>query len=242
MLRFRPMLVPTLWLVPALVLLIGLGIWQVQRLHWKENLIATVNARIAAPAIPLGEALGQGIGRNEWRHVSASGKFLNGKEIYLFASSREGEPGEHVITPFVLDDGRMVLIDRGFVPENLRDPATRTAGQLQGRQAVTGVLRLSQDPGFFTPNPDFAKRQWFVRDVAGMSGMAGVRVAAPVMIEADATANPGGWPKGGQTRVDFPNNHLQYAITWFGLAIALTVIYLTYHFNHGRLGVGRKRE
>jgi surfeit locus 1 family protein len=140
-----------------------------------------------------------------------------------------------VVTPLVEADGDIVLVDRGFVPDALRDPMRRVQGQLEGEVSLTGILRLSQQPGAFTPRPDSATRLWFVKDVSAIAGAAGVVAAAPVLIEADSTPNPGGWPLGGQTRVDFPNDHLQYAVTWFGLALALLGVYLVYHHSRGRL-------
>ncbi len=240
MIRFRPLLVPTLWFVPALALLIGLGVWQVQRLHWKLDLIARVESRISDPAVPLDDALAHGLANAEWRRVSVNGTFQNDKELYLFAPSNAGQPGYHVVTPLVLEGGSAVLIDRGFVPEDLKNPQARPKGQLEGDITVTGVLRLSEAPGLFTPAPDQAKRILYVKDIPGMAQAAGVRLRAPILIEADDTPNPGEYPKGGQTRVDFPNNHLQYAITWFGLALALIVIYLLYHRKQGRLSFGGK--
>jgi len=234
--RFRPLLGPTLWFLPGLALLIGLGVWQLERLGEKEALIASVTTGMAAPAVPLAEALRQGANA-EWRHVRVTGRFLHAKEMYLFAQGPRGAFGVQVVTPLVQNDGETVLIDRGFVPEALRNPRTREAGQAAGEVSVTGVLRLSQQPGLFTPAPNAATRLWFVKDVPGMAKAAGV-AAPPIIIEADATPNPGGWPLGGQTRVDFPNDHLQYAMTWFGLALALTGVYLVYHGSRGRLSIG----
>jgi surfeit locus 1 family protein len=137
----------------------------------------------------------------------------------------------------VQQNGQTVLVDRGFVPEVLRDPKTRQAGQVAGEVALTGVLRLPQRPGMFTPAPDPRTRLWFVKDVAKMAAALGVSVP-PILIEADATPNPGGWPLGGRTQTDIPNDHLQYAMTWFGLALSLLAIYLLYHRSRGRLSIG----
>ena len=235
MIRFRPLPVLTLWFVPALAILVGLGAWQVQRLHWKQDLIARVEQRMAAPADALADALSDGLAAAEWRHVHVQGRFLHGKEIFLFAPSRAGEPGYHVVTPLVLENENSVLIDRGFVPENLKNPAVRNEGQIAGDVTVSGVVRLSQPPGMFTPAPDRINRIWFARDIPSMAEAAGERLMAPVVVEAEAAPNPGGYPIGGQTRTDFRNEHLQYAITWFGLAFVLTVIYLLYHHRQGRL-------
>jgi surfeit locus 1 family protein len=148
-----------------------------------------------------------------------------------------GAVGVDVVTPMVQDNGETVLVDRGFVPEALRDPKTRAAGQVTGEVELTGVLRLSQKPGIFTPAPDQQTRLWFVKNVPEMAAAAAI-TSPPVIIEADTAPNPGGWPLGGRTQIDFPNDHLQYAITWFGLALALTAVYLLYHRSKGRLQVG----
>jgi surfeit locus 1 family protein len=237
MIRFKPMLAPTLWLVPGLVLLIGLGVWQLQRLGEKESLIASVQAGMQAAPVPLAALLPQGAAA-EWRHVVLHGHFLHDREAFLFGRGPMSAVGVHVVTPFVGDDGATVLVDRGFVPEPLRDPKTRAAGQIAGETTLTGVLRMAQKPGLFTPDASRQTRLWFVKDVPDIAAALGVTVTAPVIVEADATPNPGGWPLGGQTVVDFPNDHLQYALTWFGLALALMGVYLVYHRSRGRLGFG----
>jgi surfeit locus 1 family protein len=234
MLRFRPLLVPTVCLIPALALLIGLGVWQLERLQEKEALIASVAAGLSAPAMPLNEILKSGISGAEWRRVSISGHFLHDREQYLFAQGPGGALGVQVVTPFAMADGQVVLVDRGFVPDALRNPSHRTQGQTAGEISLTGILRISQHPGVFTPAPDPKTRLWFVKDVPAIAKAANV-TALPVLIEADASPNKGGWPLGGQTRVDFPNDHLQYAITWFGLALALLAVYFLYHRSRGRL-------
>jgi surfeit locus 1 family protein len=237
MIRFRPLLGPSLWFVPGFALLIGLGVWQIQRLHEKEALIASVQAGLHARPVPLADALRNGAASEEWRPVRVSGQFRHDKELYLFSRGPMGAVGVDIITPLVQSNGEAVLIDRGFVPEALRDPGTRAAGQVTGDVSVTGILRLSQEPGLFTPAPNLNTRLWFVKNVPSMERATGLDVP-PVVIEADATQNPGGWPLGGQTRVDFPNDHLEYAITWFGLALALLAVYLLYHRSHGRLSLG----
>jgi surfeit locus 1 family protein len=123
------------------------------------------------------------------------------------------------------------------VPKERLDPATRRDGQLRDMRHIVGVWRTPDPPGAFTPPPDLAHRIWYSRDVAGIAKADGVTLAAPVIVEADATPNPGGWPKGGQTVVAFRNEHLQYAITWFGLAAVLFGVYLAYHVSRGRLRV-----
>jgi surfeit locus 1 family protein len=237
MIRFRPLLLPTLWFLPGFALLVGLGVWQIERLHEKEALIASVESGMSAAPVPLDAALGEGAANAEYHHVRVAGRFLHDSELYVFSRGPMGAVGVEIITPLVRENGQTVLVDRGFVPDALRDPKTRAAGQVAGEVSLTGVLRLPQQPGMFTPPPDRQTRLWFVKDVPGMA--AALKLAAPpVLIEADATPNPGGWPLGGRTRVEFANDHLQYAITWFGLALALLTVYLLYHRGRGRLSIG----
>lgn len=230
------MLVPTLFVAPGLALLIGLGVWQIARLHEKEVLIASIQAGFNSAPESLDELLAAGAAGAEWHHVRVSGHFLHDKEQYLFAQGPMGATGVQVVTPFVQADGRIILVDRGFIPDQLRNPARRAQGEIAGQVSLTGVVRLSEKPGAFTPAPDLKTRLWFTKDVPAMAKAAGVP-ALPVLIEADATPNPGGWPLGGQTRIDIPNDHLGYAMTWFALALALLGVYFVYHHSRGRLTV-----
>lgn len=234
MIRFRPMLVPTLFVVPGLALLLGLGVWQIAQLHKKEALIASIQTGFNSAAEPLNQLLAAGSKNAEYHHVLVSGHFLHDKEQYLFAQGPMGAPGVQVVTPLVQPDGKIVLVSRGFVPDQLRDPARRAPGQIAGQISLTGVVRLPEKPGAFTPAPDPKTMLWFIKDIPAIAKAAGVR-ALPVLVEADATPNPGGWPLGGQTRVDIPNDHLAYAVTWFALALALLGVYFVYHHSRGRL-------
>jgi surfeit locus 1 family protein len=234
---FRPLPGLTIATLLAFALAVSLGVWQVQRLHWKENLIATAHAHFAAPAVPLDQALKDNDAA-QYRHVTLNGHFDHDKEVRVFATGEGGKPVYHVITPFLTPAGTF-FVDRGIVPEGLRDPATRKAGQVTGEQIVTGVWRTPDAPGLFTPPPDLKKRIWYARDVAGIAKAVGVKPARDVLIEAGPAPSPGGWPKGGQTRIDFPNSHLQYAGTWFLLACVLLAVYVAFHISRGRLSFGR---
>jgi surfeit locus 1 family protein len=223
----------TALMLAALVVLIGLGFWQLQRLEWKEGLIAKIEARTKAQPIGLEDAAAleaQGQDPSYYR-VRVSGRFDHAKERYLFALSNEGSAGWHVITPLETEDGKTVLIDRGFVPDNLKDPALRAEGEVEGVVSVTGIVRLPDRQGAFTPDNEPEANRWFWRDrdalARSMFPGEAVRVA-PFFLEAEKGAAPGGWPEGGQTRLELPNNHLQYAITWFLLAAALLGVYGAY--------------
>ncbi|MDE2183369.1 MAG: SURF1 family protein [Alphaproteobacteria bacterium] len=235
---FRPMPFLTVATAILLAVLVWLGVWQIHRLHWKLGLIAQVNHSLTLPPISLDQALAMGAGA-QYRHVALDGHFENAKEAYVFGTGPEGEPVYHVLVPFLTTDGRTLIVDRGIVPAALLDPARRAAGQLSGTRHVVGVWRVPDAPGFFTPKPDLAHRIWYSREVVAISRTDGVKVAAPVVVEADASPNPGGWPRGGQTRVTFRNEHLQYALTWFLMAAALFVVYVAYHISRRRLGLGK---
>jgi len=234
MLHFRPLPVLTAVCAVLFAILIGLGVWQIERLHWKLGLIAQVTNRLSLPPLPLDRALALGEAA-QYRRVALTGRFENEKESYVYGTGPDGGPVYHVLTPFVTGDGRTLIVDRGIVPGELRDPSTRLSGRLMDERRVVGVWRTPDGRGPFTPAPDAAHRIFYSVDVAGIAAATGVKLAAPVVVEADATPNPGGWPKGGQTKVAFRNEHLQYAITWFALAATLLGIYVAFHISRGRL-------
>src|ERR1700722_8356958 len=230
MLGFHPRLIPTLFTVPGVLILLGLGIWQVQRLHWKEGLIAQRDTAVAAAPIAPPQTLAEARA-DEFHHVIAEGAFDNAKELFLAASSDAGESGYQVVTPLRLDDGRTMFVNRGFIPLELKDKAKRAAGELSGSVRVAGLLRVppAGKPSFFLPDNRPDLNLWFWVDLPAMPRQDDIVDPVPFYVDADKTPNPGGWPKGGITRLDLPNDHLQYAITWFSLAIALIVIYVLYH-------------
>ena len=214
----------------AFLVLAGLGTWQVQRLQWKEGLLASIQERIARPPAPLAaiEALYRRAHDVDYEPVALSGSFRHDGERHFFATWR-GETGYYVYTPLRLADGRFVFVNRGFVPYDLKDPARRPQGQVAGEVAVTGLARnpLAQKPGRFVPNNDVPKNTFYWKDLAAMRDSAGLPPGAevlPFFVDADDAPNPGGLPAGGVTMIDLPNNHLQYAVTWYGLAAALAAV------------------
>jgi len=243
MIHFRPRPWLTGICLLAIALLVTLGTWQAQRLQWKLDLIAKVEARLAASSQPLRQVLAETDTLEEalYRKVSLRGRFDHAREIYLFTSKGVGTAGYQVITPLILEDGSTILIDRGFVPEGLRDPATRPEGQVGGKVEVIGLLRLAVPKSTFTPDPDIAGHTWYHRDPVAMAASIGISETLEVMIDANAAPNPGGYPQGGKTIVTFTNNHLAYAITWYGLAFALLAVYMAFHAKEGRLQIGEGR-
>lgn len=234
---FRPRLAPTLFTVPVVLLCLALGVWQLQRLHWKEGLIAQRDAALKAPptALPPNLAAAQGL---EFHRVVATGFLLNDKEIRVHAIGPEGGAGFDVLTPLRRQDGRLVFVNRGFVPTDLADPRRRSAGQLAGKVSLAGRLRLGRQtkPGWFIPDNRPVTGEWFWIDLPAMAAADGLGDVAPYYIAADRTPNPGGWPEGGAGIPELPNHHLQYAITWFSLAAAGMVIYVLSQREGGGTG------
>lgn len=227
-LGFRPALWPTLIALPAVALTFGLGVWQVQRLTWKEGLIAERKARIARPVLdalpaPFDPAV------HSFRRARFSGVFLHAKEMYRPARSRRtGEIGVQVVTPFRLAGGGTILVNRGWVPDLRRNPETRRDGQVAGRVALVGVIRTPAPAGYFVPDNDPAANAWFRLDLQQMARHAGLPAVHSYYADLVADA-PGGWPRGGQTRVTVRNAHLEYAITWFSLSLIGIAVYILWH-------------
>ena len=201
------------------LLFAALGVWQVERLFWKRDLIARVDARIHARPVPPpapGAWPRLDPRQAEYRRVEATGVFDHDRETLVEALTERG-PGYWVVTPLRTGDG-VILVNRGFVPPERKAPGSRAAGQRRGEVRVRGLLRLSEPGGRFLRANAPAQGRWYSRDVAAIAGARGIAGAAPYFIDADATPNPGGLPVGGLTVVRFRNAHLVYALTWFGLA------------------------
>ena len=229
-LRFRPTLRPTLFTVPAVIVMVGLCVWQVQRLFWKEGLIAERQARVAEAPIAL-PAAGSDLSDLEFRKVRLEGSFQHDKELYLGARSLNGNPGYQILTPFTLADGQVLLINRGWVPVERKLPEHRAEGQVAGPVAVEGLVRLPRGAAFMQPDNEPQHNMWFFIDLPAMAGHAALPLRTDLYVDAGPAENPGGYPLGGQTRIELPNDHLQYAITWGLLALALIVIYVAYHLK-----------
>ena len=218
---------PSLWLtvlsLAAIVLLIALGVWQIERRAWKLALIDRVEQRVHAPAQPIPSPASWPAVRaanDEYRHVSVTGRFLHDRETLVQAVTEEG-PGYWVLTPLERADGTLVLINRGFVPSERRDASTRRDGNPDGQIEITGVLRMTEPKGGFLRNNVPQHNRWYSRDVAAIAAARGLHDVAPFFVDADAGSQSGSGPIGGLTVVRFPNNHLIYALTWFALAFML---------------------
>ena len=231
---WRSLIGPGIAAAIVLAVLVGLGTWQVERLGWKEALIARIDARIHAAPQPLPpRATWPRVDADdlEYTHVTATGTFDHAHEAYVFRAAggtgaAGSQPGYTVMTPLRLSSGGTILVNRGFVPFERKDPATRAAGQIPGEVTVTGLLRAPEGRNWFTPADEPQKNQWFTRDPVALAKYLGISDAAPFTIDADAQpASPGGLPEGGATVLEIPNNHLSYAVTWYGLALTLLGVF-----------------
>lgn len=227
----RSLVLPGILTLCALAVLLGLGSWQLNRLAWKEDLIAKVAARAHGPAVAAPDEVDWSAvtyEADEYRHVSATGRLRHDLEVQVYALLEDG-PGYWVVTPLELPDGAAILVNRGFVPLDRKAPSSRAEGQVDGRVTVTGLLRMPEERGLFTPDNEPARDSWFTRDPDEIAAARGLLRVAPFLIDADATPpNPGGWPQGGRTPIAFPNRHLEYALTWFGLALALLGVFAAF--------------
>lgn len=243
--RQRSLLLPTIAAGLAFIILCALGTWQVERLQWKEALIARVEAGLSADPVPAPGPTawpGLDVGAVEYRPVEVRGTFDHDREIHVVYTLVEpkgpkGGIGFQVFTPLRTDDGWWVYVNRGFVPRENADAATRSEAQVSGETTVTGLLRQPGHRSWFMPSDDPAGNAWFSRDpalFAAASGLPAGEVAPYVIDAAFDPSLPGGLPQGGETIVSFANSHLQYAITWYGLAVALVAVYVAFVIKRRR--------
>jgi surfeit locus 1 family protein len=234
----RRLIAPGIASLVMFVILCSLGNWQWQRMHWKLALIEQVNSRIhdapvPAPAPPTWPKLD--MTAFDYTPVTVSGTFLNEQEAHLYGTLSDphgplGGVGWWIFTPLRTDEGWVVYINRGFVPDYRKAASTREAGQIDGHVTITGLFRRPETPSHWFSDGVARDNQWFAREPSLFAKTAGLSPAevAPYSIDADATPNDGGVPQGGETLILFPNNHLQYVVTWYGLALALVGVFIAY--------------
>lgn len=234
--QFRPTFWPTLITIPALVILVLFGYWQVQRLQWKTELIQELEIRGAGPAIPLLPDARISAEDLVFRRVTVIGHYLHEAEMHLLNRVRDGMPGINVFTPLVrADGGGTLLVNRGWAPIDWPGTPVEDDGADPVIVEVTGVVRIPKPPNWLTPGNEPEKNAWYFVDLAAMSAAAGVLPFTDYYVFATGEKNladePVPWfaPDPNEWHIDLPNNHLTYAITWFSLAGALFVIYVIYH-------------
>jgi cytochrome oxidase assembly protein ShyY1 len=208
----------------AFVAFIALGTWQLDRKTWKEALIATLDRRLAAeptPVPPPREWNSLNADKDEFRRVAATVSFAPDDEalVYTIGSAFRPDvsgPGYWVFAPAKLDNGARVVVNRGFVPEGERAQASHRP--LAGRVRVIGVMRWPEQRAWFTPEPNPSRNTWFARDHLAIANAKGWGDLAPFFVELETPTAEGDLPHAGPLTVKLRNDHLQYAITWYGLA------------------------
>ena len=217
----------------GLAFLMALGTWQVRRLAWKEALVASIDTRMKSAPLPLEEIEAQfkASGDVDYTPVTLTGSVLNEGEQY-FLSTFNGQSGWSIYAPLRLADGRFVILNRGFVPYDQRDPAKRPGSQPLGTENITGLARnpLAAKPSSIMPENDTKSNTWYWKDLDGMAVNAGVdkTLLLPFFVDDWSEEPPGTLPVTKTTIVDLPNNHLQYAVTWYGLALALAGVWAVF--------------
>jgi surfeit locus 1 family protein len=234
----RTLLIPALLTAAGLVVLISLGSWQMERKAWKEALIAKLTERLrAAPqALPARQTWMQlDPAIDEFRRVAVRATFLpvaapRDREARLYTSGSAlrddvKSPGVFVFAPARLADGGVVVVNRGYLPEPRPGRPAAPVAAPEGPVDLVGVLRWPEAPRWFVSSYNATDDLWFVRDHLAMAAQKGWGTVAPFYIEQEAPAPAGGLPKPGRLRVELPNDHLQYALTWYGLAVVLAAIF-----------------
>ncbi|HAK97798.1 MAG TPA: hypothetical protein DCP14_00500 [Rhodobiaceae bacterium] len=236
MMRLRLYLIPTLICLPVFTFLLSLGNWQMERLTWKKSLIEVIEARLAAPLQNIPES-------GEWKNLSSDdyvyqpvflkGVFDHQAEQFWFVHHEKFGPGYQVITPFVIGGERIVMVNRGYIPASQQAPVTRQDGQISGEVRLEGLMVWPSERNIFEPPNEPDNNLWFVKDINAMAKNAGYEdnswLIAPFFVDSLETPEnvyPVQAPIGGQTRVNLPNRHLEYVVTWYGLALALVIVYV----------------
>ncbi len=233
--RIRLEFWPTVVALPVLALLIGLGTWQVQRLEWKTALIEAIEERAQLPPAPLpasAEWETLDLAAQEFRRFTARGVFDHRREFHVFTQyPDDGTAGYWILTPLELAQGGTVLVNRGFVPQQLKPDAGNSIGETAGEIEITGVLRRSGEANIFTPDATPGNNMWFIVDVPSMAGLLDNADVAPFYLALTEPAPAGGLPRPAPARIQLNNRHLGYALTWFGLAACLVGVFVAWHLR-----------
>jgi surfeit locus 1 family protein len=223
---------PIAWgfIVISTALLFGLGFWQMERLQWKRGLIAAIEKSATTQAMKglpkdIRDLQNMGFSR-----IHLVGEYLHDYEIHLAARYYQSQLGYHILTPFQLQDGRTVLLNRGWVRADDKAPANRPDGQVKGLQSIIVMVRNDNDRSFFTPNPDIEDNVWFWRDLKTISNVTKLPLV-PVNMDVLYDAPKGGKPLPSDGLIALRNDHLGYAITWFLVGLIGISTFFFFHYR-----------
>jgi surfeit locus 1 family protein len=228
------LVLPALFALVAIAVFIGLGTWQIQRKAWKEALIERLEQRLSAPPIdlpPRERWAKLDPANDEFRRVKFSAVFVQGAEalVYTSGSALRSDvlgSGYWVFAAARLAGGGLVVVNRGFVPEGRQDAPTREARVSPSPAELLGVMRWPESRTVFSPNHDPGRNLWFVRDPAAIAAAKGWGDVAPFYVELESPQPPSGLPRPGPLKPNLRNDHLQYAITWYGLALVVAGMFV----------------
>lgn len=237
--RFHFQLIPSIFFVVSLGILLALGTWQLKRLAWKNAMVETFGARLLLPPQllpPTSSWQTANLEELNFRPVEAQGEFNSDQEIHLYTqisrkSAKRRGAGYWVITPFELDKGGVILVNTGFVPEQYKDVKTRPWQKVTGKHHIAGIIKTDQGKNYFTPEDDVANNVWFTRNVATINRHLQLKNAAPFMIALTRGLNEGGLPQPRVAKISLANNHMGYAITWYGLALMLAGVFFAFSWK-----------
>ena len=232
---------PTIFTIVGLAVLVSLGNWQWQRMYLKEDLIDAIAVRTKAEPVAFDQRamIDLPLSEREYLPVVARGVFDHSREKHVYAASKRGQSGWHIFTPLIRPDDRPVWVNRGFVPDRLKELSQRKAGQTTGTVEIRGLVRVVKSPGYFVPDNDPATNIWYWPDVFGMQRTAFPNAdptQASTRTYIDAERSGDGWPRGGTTVLRLENKHFGYALTWFGLALTLIGVFLAFALQRLRPG------
>lgn len=226
----RPRPVPLLFFLAAMIVTVGLGTWQIQRLHWKQNIIESIErakTEEPMPELPLNDD----IAAHEFARVAITGTWEDGVEFHVTPRYYKDVLGYHIYAPFHLTDGRVVIVNRGWVPAKLKNAEDRPGSEAKGETSLIGMIRIGADRNTFTPGSQAEKNVWFGRDVEQMAAHAKLENVAPVTIDQIGTYEKDVYPVPFDGEIKLYNQHLSYIVTWYGIALGILVIFLVYHYK-----------
>lgn len=228
------LLLPLILSVVGVFILVSLGNWQMKRKAWKETLISQVTERVDSAPLAFKDvkAKSHNLEALNYQPVRVRGVFDHSQERHYFLP-HNGKVGWHIITPFETDEGDILFVDRGFVPDTLKEADKRPKGLIKGEQTIEGLVRLSEVPNYFSPKNNVRQNKWYVRDLSELYGSLNASAVKPLpfMIDQKRVGTSGEWPLPGVTKVKFTDKHLGYALTWYGLAMTLIGVFAAFSFS-----------
>lgn len=221
---------PLAWFffIAAFATTVGLGTWQVKRLEWKQGLIAAIESGRSQPPLTALPSDPAELEARNFTPVEVRGRWLD-QEFHIYPRFFRGHRGYFVVTPLALEDGRTLLVNRGWVPEALKKPESRPDSQVRGSGVVDGLLRVGADRNGLTPPNSPDENIWFGRDAEEMGAYGKLPQIIPAMVDLVGEQDPARLPVPSDGEIKLRNDHLSYIITWYGIALGVLVIFLLYH-------------